>query len=88
MTENEFRQLFAARTKEAREKAGFSQDEMAKLLRIDQGRYKNYELTRPLPHFLVPQFCIACHIDPTDLYAAAPAARERRAPRRRKRLAA
>lgn len=88
MTEKEFRQLFAARTKESREKAGFSQEGIAKLLRIDQGRYKNYELDRPLPHYLVPQFCIACHIEPTELYAAAPVVTRQRAPRRRKRLAA
>ena len=59
---------FIARTKLARERAGFTQDEIAEVLGMKQGTYKNYERNRPLPHRYVRAFCLACRVDPLFLY--------------------
>lgn len=59
---------FLGRTKFAREARDISQQEMAELLGIDQGTYKQYEARSPLPHWIVPRFCKITGIDPTWLY--------------------
>jgi DNA-binding XRE family transcriptional regulator len=53
---------FIARTKHARESAGMTQTDMATLLGIKQGVYKQYEVRSPLPHRFVAAFCIATHV--------------------------
>ena len=67
----EVRRGFIQRTREARVRTGYSQPEIAKLLRIGQGTYKNYETNRPLPVELVPEFCEICGILPLELYGMA-----------------
>jgi DNA-binding XRE family transcriptional regulator len=85
---SEFKRLFVARTKLARERAGKSQEEMAADLGVSQGTYHKYEKRTPLPHSLVLPFCTLCRITPEWLYTAAvelSAAEPRR--RRQKRVA-
>ena len=67
----EVRRGFIQRTREARARTGLSQEAMAEKLRMQQGTYKNYEISRPLPHELVPEFCEICGILPLDLYGIA-----------------
>jgi transcriptional regulator with XRE-family HTH domain len=60
---------FILRTTEARIAAGFTQNEIAEILGLQQGTYKNYETNRPLPHRYIRRFCIACRIMPAQLFA-------------------
>lgn len=66
--DDEYRRAFIERVKEAREVAGFSQDEMAALLGIEKDTYRRYEGPRHnqpptiMPQSLITKFCIACHI--------------------------
>lgn len=65
-----FSSEFQARTKAAREAAGYSQARIAKLLGMEQGTYKQYE-SRPgsmLPHDLLPLFCELCKVSLTWMY--------------------
>lgn len=49
---------FLARTREARERAGYeTQAEMARALKMDPTRYSKYETRTPLPHYLLARFC-------------------------------
>ena len=54
---------FIARTKQARNQSGYTQTEMATILGISQGRYKQYETRSPLPHEFIPAFCIATRVN-------------------------
>lgn len=65
---NRFQDDFVLRTKQAREWAEFTQEQMAKLLQLDQGTYKNYETIRPLPHRYVVPFCLATKTNIEWLY--------------------
>jgi transcriptional regulator with XRE-family HTH domain len=56
---SDFKMGFIARTKAARIAAGRTQEEMAKLLGVTQGHYKQYETRSPLPHRYVEVFCLA-----------------------------
>lgn len=57
---SEWEREFIRRTKQAREERdGLTQDKIAHLLGIDQGRYKHYETRTPLPHEFVVPFCYA-----------------------------
>lgn len=58
----EFAAEFMARTKQAREQSGRTQTEMATILGIKQGLYKQYETRSPLPHRFIPAFCLATHV--------------------------
>lgn len=86
-TSKQIRQEIIERTRQAREEHGLSQDEIAELLGLGQGTYKNYETKRPLPHEFVAPFCIATRVDIAWLYtgrvpaqrAKAPTAKYRRA---------
>jgi len=60
---SEFERGFLRRTKEAREHRSFSQTQMAAILDMDQGRYKNYETIRVLPHEYIMKFCLVCGIE-------------------------
>lgn len=55
-------QQFIERTRFARERAGYSQTEIAKLLDIPQDRYKQYETRSKLPYQFVERFTLACRI--------------------------
>ncbi len=54
---SEFAAKFVRRTADARDKAGFTQDEMADYLDISQSTYSKYEIRTPLPHRYILQFC-------------------------------
>lgn len=66
-----FKALFVARTALARERTGRSQEQMATDLGISQPTYTKYESRTPLPHYLVPQFCMLCEVTPQWMYTAA-----------------
>lgn len=69
MTELEFNEGIRKRTKQAREARGYTQKQMAKLLDIDLGKYKNYEnRASPMPPFLLEKFLVACDITIEWLY--------------------
>jgi DNA-binding XRE family transcriptional regulator len=57
-----FKSEFIARTKQARDQSGLTQQEMADILRIKQDTYKQYETRSPLPHQYVTAFCAATHV--------------------------
>lgn len=59
ITDAEYRAQFLSRTKQAREEARFTQEEIAELLEIEQDQYKNYETRTMLPHRYISKFCIA-----------------------------
>lgn len=52
-TERAYLERLLARTREARERLGKSQAEMAVLLQIPKDTYKTYETRSPLPHYLI-----------------------------------
>lgn len=58
---------FLHRTKHAREKAGFTQEEIARVLQIPQDTYKQYEIRSLLPHRYIGAFCAATRISETWL---------------------
>jgi DNA-binding XRE family transcriptional regulator len=64
----DFKSAFINRTAEARKSAGYTQNEIATILGIDQGTYKQYETRSVLPHMYVIRFCTACRIDVEWLY--------------------
>jgi hypothetical protein len=59
MTETEEKAHFIGRTVAARRARYETQKEICALLEVDQGTYKQYETRTPLPHRLIPKFCIA-----------------------------
>lgn len=65
---SDHKQQFLLRTKEARERRGFTQEEIAVLLDIKQTVYHKYEVRSYMPHYLIRRFCIACGIDIDFLY--------------------
>jgi transcriptional regulator with XRE-family HTH domain len=65
---NQFVSEFIHRTRQAREEAKFTQQDISDLLGIGQGTYKNYETHRLMPHNLVPAFCLATRVDIAWLY--------------------
>lgn len=69
-TVSRFSDDFQARTREAREAAGYSQTRLAKLLGIEQGTYKQYESRAGsmLPHDLLPLFCELCRVSLAWMY--------------------
>lgn len=76
LTQNvDFNEDFCARTKQARERRGYNQIEMAEALGIVADTYSKYERRTPLPHRLIPRFCLICGIQLEELFAV------RRAPR-------
>jgi transcriptional regulator with XRE-family HTH domain len=63
MGKSEHKQLFMNRVREARERRGLTQDQIAKVLGMHQGTYHKYESRSYLPHDLIERFCLACAID-------------------------
>ncbi|WP_146090435.1 helix-turn-helix domain-containing protein [Rhodopseudomonas palustris] len=80
---SDFKSMFLARTKFAREASGKTQQEMADALGVEQSHYAKYETRSPLPHHLIVPFCTLCEITPAWLYSAAITGAERK-PRRRR----
>lgn len=77
----DFRDDFVKRTQTARERKNRTQEEVAVMLGIDQGTYKNYETLRPMPHHLVVPFCLAMDIEMDWLFGR-PAKRAKKTPSR------
>ena len=57
-----YKDAFLQRVAEARVAAGFTQEELASVLDLDQGTYKTYETKTLMPHDLIPRFCIAVRV--------------------------
>jgi transcriptional regulator with XRE-family HTH domain len=66
-----FRDNFIRRTQIARKQANYSQQAIAVLLQIDQGKYKQYETRSLLPHALIPAFCVICGVSLHWLFTGA-----------------
>lgn len=52
----QYRDLFIARTRQARLALGWSQKDMAAALGISEASYQKYETRSMLPHHLIPKF--------------------------------
>lgn len=72
MRASDYNSEFIRRTKEAREQAHFSQEQISTILGIEQSTYKWYEIRTPLPHRFVPAFCAATRVTETWLFGGAP----------------
>lgn len=70
-----FNDEFCLRTRNAREARGFKQAEMAEVLGLETDTYSKYERRTPLPHRLIPRFCLVCGLSLDDLFGARPVAR-------------
>jgi len=57
ITQEDFVADLTARVKKAREKANFTQAQMAKLLDMEIGTYHKYECRTPMPHVVMIKFC-------------------------------
>ena len=68
-TATQFKDKFIGRVKDARNRSGFTQEDMAKILGIEQGRYKQYETRSYLPHEFVDVFCTATRISAAWLFS-------------------
>lgn len=90
-----YKREFTLRVRWARHARGWGPSEMAELLKIDQGKYKQYERRSLMPHYLVPEFLRLCLIDYSWLATGIgrapvgePPTQKRRKPRKLKRVAA
>ncbi|BAQ16952.1 helix-turn-helix domain-containing protein [Methyloceanibacter caenitepidi] len=69
MTPTEYRWAYAERVKQARKESGYTQDQMARLLRLTQPTYSKYESGRGedapslLPQHLIQDFCLICRVN-------------------------
>lgn len=67
-TPREYRDEFSDRVKEARENAGFTQETMARLLKVSQPTYSKYEGGRGadapslMPHYMLSDFATICRV--------------------------
>ena len=68
MDKGTFAKLFCANTQLLRERAGFSQKNMAAALGVTVSTYKVYETRTLLPHRLVRSFALICRIPIETLY--------------------
>jgi hypothetical protein len=62
-TRTDFKADFTGRVKSARISAGYTQQQIADLLHIDQGKYKQYEGRSFMAYELIPRFCLLTRID-------------------------
>lgn len=61
---SDFYRAFIARTKAAREASGYTQAQIGELLDgLAQDHYKQFEGRSPLPHHLIPRFCLLCRVN-------------------------
>lgn len=58
-----YREAFIQRVRLARTESPYKQTEMARLLGMLQGHYKQFEKRSLLPHRYIAQFCLACQIN-------------------------
>ena len=65
---SEFRRGYTARTRQARERAGYEIADMATLLDLKLDTYQKYEARTPLPRQLVPKFCLICGVSANWLF--------------------
>lgn len=65
---DEFTLAFISRTREARTAANLTQDEVARVLGIEQPTYKWYETRTPLPHRYVAPFCTLTRVSSDWLF--------------------
>lgn len=63
-----FNVAFCARTKELRKARGWTQAQMAEALGIEKAAYSKYENRSPLPHWLIPRFCLFCDASPDEMF--------------------
>jgi len=70
----DYKQAFLRRTKEAREAARYTQEQIAKVLQITQDTYKQYETRSLLPHRLIGPFCAATRVSEAWLLTGSTAA--------------
>jgi transcriptional regulator with XRE-family HTH domain len=75
---SDYKTGFLRRTKEARERANFTQEQIARVLQIAQDRYKQYEVRSLLPHQLIGPFCAATRVTETWLLSGEVAASPKR----------
>jgi len=76
ITDKEFVEKFTANLKLAREHAGYSLPEAAKLLSIPFDTFQRYEQRTLMPHRYINAVCNLYGIDPTFLYQGPAKARE------------
>lgn len=62
--EQQFKQEFMLRVREARVARGWKQWQAADALGMTQDKYKQYEGRSLLPHYLIGRFCLICRVDP------------------------
>lgn len=67
----ELDRAFVQRTKELREKRGYTQAQVALALGIELERYKKYEQRSPMPHAFVPRFLLCVGAGYEDIYGVA-----------------
>jgi DNA-binding XRE family transcriptional regulator len=63
-----YNQEFIGRTKQARERSGFTTSQMAQLLNVRLDTYLKYESRTPLPRSFVPNFCLLCRVSADWLF--------------------
>lgn len=68
-TRSAFKAKFCRRVAELRDARGWTQQQMADALGIPLDAYKKYENRSPLPHYLVPRFCLLTDVDAELLFA-------------------
>lgn len=67
---SDFTKLLHERMRQARERAGHTQRDMATILRITQAAYEKYETRSRLPHHLLEPFALATGISLNTLLGA------------------
>lgn len=70
-TATEYKEKFMQRVRQARERVGYNQTEIAELLGLKQDVYKQYETRSLLPHRLIGKFCLITNVDPVWLLTGA-----------------
>ena len=60
-----FETAFCGRVRQARESAGYSQHELARLLRVKDAAYGRWEIDGLMPHHLILPFCVLCLVSVT-----------------------
>jgi transcriptional regulator with XRE-family HTH domain len=68
LTQEQFVAEVTARTKQAREDAGFTQAQIAKLLDLEVGTYHKYECRTPMPHLVMIKFCVHTNVLIQELF--------------------
>jgi transcriptional regulator with XRE-family HTH domain len=67
-TPSAFNVAFCASVKSLRERRGWTQKQMATALGVSLGNYQKYETRTPLPHRLIPAFCLIVGVSESELF--------------------